>query len=228
MKECDVKLIGFDLDDTIYPEYEFVISGFYAVSKEMAIDIDIDENNLLSLMISKFRVSSRNVFDRVLSHFEINASKDLINKYVQIYIEHEPKICAYKDIKTSLALLKKKYKIALITDGNAVSQRNKIRVLGVEEFFDEIIFTDDYGKSFWKPSPYAFELLKQRTKIDYSCMVYVGDNPCKDFHIKNVYPVTTVRIKREGYTILKECENLVQSEFEIENMDQLISLLEKR
>lgn len=228
MSKSFIKLIAFDLDDTIFPEYDFILSGFDAVSKVMSKDFDIEQKELASLMKSFFANSSKNVFDKVLKYYNIEIINESIEKYVKIFREHEPCIVPYPDVIKSLLKLKKTYKLALITDGYAISQRNKIKVLGINELFDEIVVTDEYGKSFWKPNPGSFGMLSEKTKVEYSGMAYVGDNPCKDFNIKNTHAVFTIHIQRNGFTIKKECETPVHADLVVENMKQIIDFLEKR
>lgn len=228
MNESFIKLIAFDLDDTIFPEYDFIMSGFDAVSKVMSKDFDIEQKEIASLLKSFFDHSSKNVFDKVLNYYNIEIFNENIEKYVKIFREHEPRIIPYPDVIKSLVKLKKTYKLALITDGYAISQRNKIKVLGINELFDEIIVTDEHGKSFWKPYPGSFEMLSEKTKVDCSSMAYVGDNPCKDFNIKKTHAVLTIHMQRKGFTIKKECDAPVHADLVVDNMEQLIDLLEKR
>ena len=68
----------------------------------------------------------------------------------------------------------------------------------IKRWFDEIILNDEFGgPSFRKPEPHGFKVMAGRLGIDPSAMIYVGDNPSKDFHIAADLPVRTARIIRE-------------------------------
>ena len=71
-------------------------------------------------------------------------------------------------------------KIGIITDGRPEGQRAKLDALEIETEY--IIVTDELGGTeFRKPSTKAFCLMQKVLKIPFSRMVYVGDNPQKDF-----------------------------------------------
>ena len=53
------------------------------------------------------------------------------------------------------------------------------------------------GRDYWKPHPKSFEIMKEHFHVDYSEMMYIGDNPRKDFYISSIYPILTVRIIRK-------------------------------
>lgn len=70
----------------------------------------------------------------------------------------------------------------MITDGRPEDQRAKIQALGIEPLFDEIIITDELGGiEYRKPNTAAFELMHEKFNVPYEKMVYIGDNPNKDF-----------------------------------------------
>ena len=126
-------------------------------------------------------------------------SNDDIVELVGSYRDHIPAIHFYDDVFPCLKELRDKgVKTGIITDGYATAQRNKLRVLNADQYFDHIIVTDELGKGYWKPHPLAFELMRDRLEVEFYEMVYVGDNPKKDFYIGKVFPITTVRIDRNG------------------------------
>ena len=65
-------------------------------------------------------------------------------------------------------------------------------------WFDEIILNDEFGGAeYRKPNPKGFAEMAERLKVKPSEMIYIGDNPAKDFHIAAELPVRTARIIRE-------------------------------
>ncbi|WP_318753436.1 HAD-IA family hydrolase [Globicatella sp. PHS-GS-PNBC-21-1553] len=62
-------------------------------------------------------------------------------------------------------------------------------MLNLEKYFDKIIVTDELGRAYWKPHPKSFEIMKAHFGVNYNEMVYVGDNPQKDFFIKKSIPL---------------------------------------
>ena len=194
-----IKVVAFDLDDTLISEFEYIKSGYRAVSKEISLKYEIPEDEIYEKLIKLFSEDTKNVFNRLLGEYKIDYEKEDILHLVKTYREHIPEINFFDDVIPTVKMLKGKgIKLAIITDGYTITQSNKLTVLEAKEYFDEIIVTDMLGKELWKPHPKAFEIIKEKFNVGWDEICYVGDNPEKDFHIKKHYPVKTVRILREN------------------------------
>lgn len=79
-------------------------------------------------------------------------------------------------------LKNKGIKVGIITDGRPGGQRKKLKALGLDEMIDDIIVTDELGGiQFRKPNDISFRIMQNRWRIPFEQIVYVGDNPSKDF-----------------------------------------------
>jgi HAD superfamily hydrolase (TIGR01549 family) len=77
-------------------------------------------------------------------------------------------------------LKSKGIKVGIITDGRPDGQRNKLDALGLD--VDDVIITDELGGvQFRKPCDIAFRIMTTRWRLNPADVVYVGDNPAKDF-----------------------------------------------
>ena len=85
------------------------------------------------------------------------------------------------------------HNIYLITDGNKLVQSNKINSFGLKEIFKKCLITNQYGLKFQKPAVYSFDLVRKIEKTKWSNMIYVGDNPAKDFLALNSLGGTTIQ-----------------------------------
>lgn len=94
-----------------------------------------------------------------------------------------PEIELYDGVRNLILNLKKKgIKVGIITDGRPEGQHNKIIALGLEDLVDDIIITDELGGiQFRKPNDIAFRIMQNRWRVPFEQLVYVGDNPNKDF-----------------------------------------------
>ncbi len=188
--------IVFDLDDTLYAEYDYVMSGFRAVADAGLLDCDSDA--LFQELRETFEEEVRSAGlgrARTIDHVFARrgcSDREIIDRALRIYRTQEPKITLFPEAAQLLAALQERRRagecsLGLITDGRPDGQRAKIRALGLEEYFDEIIVTDGLaGKSsnvarFRKPGEIAFLLMAMRLSLPHGEMVYVGDNPAKDF-----------------------------------------------
>lgn len=193
------KAVIFDLDDTLISEDEYIQSGYRAVSRFLKDMYGWDERMTARQLYDLYLESPKNVFNRLLSAHDITYKENEILELVEVYREHTPDVHFYPDVKPALASLKNRgVKLGLLSDGYAVTQRKKLTVLNVngKKVFDKIIITDELGRDYWKPDPRPFIMMKEAFLADWSDIVYVGDNPEKDFFIGRDFPIMTVRIMR--------------------------------
>ena len=95
-------------------------------------------------------------------------------------VNHVP-VAKVSNIGKTLGELKKKgIKVGIITDGRPEGQRNKLNALGLA--VDDVIITDELGGvQFRKPCDIAFRIMTTRWRLNPADVIYVGDNPAKDF-----------------------------------------------
>ncbi|MCR5421911.1 MAG: HAD hydrolase-like protein [Lachnospiraceae bacterium] len=194
------KAVIFDLDDTLISEDEYIKSGYKAVAWFLKDMYGWDERMTCRQLYDLYLEDSRNVFNRLMEAHDIRYKDNEIMELVEVYREHKPDISFYPDVKPCLYALKDRgIRLGLLSDGYAVAQRKKLTVLGVngKKIFDKIIITDELGRDYWKPDPRPFIMMKEAFHIDWKDMVYVGDNPEKDFFIGRDFPIMTIRIMRE-------------------------------
>ena len=163
----------FDLDDTLYAEKDYVRSGYKAVADWIG-DAGCAEQ------LWQYFEAGQPAIDRLM---ESLGRQDESKQALEVYRAHRPEIKLYDGAAEMLMALRDKgMKIGIITDGRPEGQRNKIAALGLEELVDDIIITDELGGTqFRKPCDIAFRIMQTRWKLPASEMVYVGDNPAKDF-----------------------------------------------
>lgn len=170
--KSDIKGIIFDLDDTLYSEKEYVRSGFKAVSDYLGGGF---ENTLWS-----YFEAGKQPVDELLKDLNREMDKE---KVMIAYRNHKPDIRLYAGVEDLLRMIRSiGLKIGIITDGRPEGQRQKLCALGLEPLVDDIIVTDELGgMQFRKPCDIAFRIMRTKWKLNPEQMVYVGDNPAKDF-----------------------------------------------
>lgn len=190
----DFQGILFDLDDTLYPEREYVRSGFQAVAQVLPQISNAEEK------LWHFFEEGTDAIDNLLKQESIYTDK-LKQVCIETYRWHTPCIVLYPGVKEELEYLKKiGRQVGLITDGRPEGQRKKIQSLQIEKLFDTIIVTDELGGTeFRKPNLMAFRKVQERWGLPFSDMVYVGDNGSKDFRAPKKLGMYSVWVKnREG------------------------------
>lgn len=188
-------ILIFDLDDTLYPEATFVLSGFRAVSLwgEACLGWPA-ETSLECLRRLLDRYGRGHVFDRWLEAQGVRPTRRLVDAAVRAYRHHDPEIRLPEPHRALLERLAGQRPLYLVTDGHKTVQANKVAALGIAPFFAGIYITHRYGRAAAKPSPRCFDLIRRRAGVDWAEMAYVGDNPAKDFVTLNRLGMATVRV----------------------------------
>lgn len=192
-----VEGVVFDLDDTLYFEYDYVLSGFRTVAEALAMGNDYRAESLYKYMINIFEHGDRRtIFDQVLIKWPVLLSITTVENMVQLYRYHTPNIQLMPGIFDIIMYLRDHgIRIGLITDGYYIVQQAKFTALGIDKLIDLAIFTDMWGLEFWKPHPRAFETIVETWGIPHSKLVYIGDNPQKDFIAPTKLGWRTIRLK---------------------------------
>ena len=163
----------FDLDDTLYSEKQYVKSGYKTVAKLLG-------DEALADRLWTYFENGKPAIDELLNELGCMGRKE---ECLEAYRKQMPEITLYDGVVCMIEDLKAKgIKVGIITDGRPEGQRNKIKALGLESLVDDIIITDELGgPQFRKPCDIAFRIMQNRWRLPYEQIVYVGDNPNKDF-----------------------------------------------
>jgi FMN phosphatase YigB (HAD superfamily) len=188
----------FDMDDTLYPERDFVFSGFRAVAAKVYDDFRLDiEGELREGFLEGLR---GDLFTRALQLAGVAVEEHYVQALVKVYRTHRPEIRPHLDVIPMLTHLKKRgVRIALMTDGWHQVQERKLAALGIASFFEEIVYTDSIrGTSSWRPATDGFLKCLKSLRLDARETLFLADNPIKDFVGARKLGITTVRIHRRG------------------------------
>jgi putative hydrolase of the HAD superfamily len=193
-----IEVVVLDVDDTLYLERDYVRSGFAAVGRYAEERLGIE--GVAELAWSEFEAGRRgDIFDRVLRGIGVEPTRPIVASLVEMYREHRPVITLLPDAAALLrAVLDKCMRLAVITDGPVASQRAKVDVLGLRRLASPIVVTGELGPHAGKPSPVAFERVEQELAVRGSQLVYLADNPRKDFVAPAARGWRTVRVRRPG------------------------------
>jgi len=185
-------ILIFDLDDTLYDEKTYALSGIKEVARLVSPRFGLSVRKSFNFMENEVLFGDRKrVFNLWLNY--ANLPQSLVKECIAIYRGHKPEI---KLNESALNLLKifsniPKY---VVTDGNKLVQSRKIDALNLQKYMNRSLITHRFGTKHAKPSIYCFELIKSLEKCEWNEMIYIGDDPSKDF--LNIKPlgVHTVRV----------------------------------
>lgn len=186
-------ILAFDLDDTLYDERSYVESGLRAVAGYGRDRFGWDAGRSFAEMIEILDAEGRGrVFDRWLAGHG-RTGKGLVGECVRAYRHHRPQLALSPDAAALLPRLRH-YPLYLVTDGHKIVQQRKIEALGIAPLFRRVFITHRYGIRHAKPSLHCFERIRGLERAEWRDIVYVGDNPAKDFVALNAAGAQTVRL----------------------------------
>jgi putative hydrolase of the HAD superfamily len=225
-----IKTVVFDLDDTLYDEIDYCRSGFKAVAQSLSNLVDVlSPEEIFDSLWQQFTAGNRTkTFNAALDDFGLSYDDRLIEKLLETYRTHKPEIKLPDDSAKVLRQLSKKYTLALLTDGFLPAQQLKVQALEIEKYFKCIIYTEQFGRQFWKPSPVGFEKLMQELNAKPQNTAYVADNEEKDFIAPNKLGFFTIQITRPAriHTLTSDTPN-ASAQHVIREITHLPTLFEK-
>lgn len=204
----------FDLDDTLYSEKEYIRSGYKAVSEFLGGKY---EDKLWY-----YFEAGKPAIDELLKEIHREDEREMV---LSIYRNHKPQISLYDNVIEIIQEMKnREIKIGIITDGRTKGQRNKIEALGLEKMMDDIIITDELGGTqFRKPCDIAFRIMQNRWRLPANKIMYIADNPVKDFQAPQKLGMKSVFFKnKDSLYSYKECSNCI---YEISALNEIFTVL---
>jgi len=190
----------FDLDDTLYLERDYVSSGFRAVAEYAVQGTELAAEEAFTFLWEQFLAGVRGAtFNALLARYPALSGRRGVMELVRCYRDHAPHIDYLPGAEALLQELGTRgVRLAVISDGPLVSQAAKAEALGVARYADPVILTDAWGEDFWKPHIRAFEAVAAAFELPPERLVYIGDNPTKDFHAPTRLGWQSVRLRLPG------------------------------
>ena len=182
-------VVCFDLDDTLYKEIDYLKSAYLEIAET------VGHPEAAEQMVEWYK-EGKNAFEELIKAFGLDLT---IADFLKIYRNHYPEISLEEGVMEYLEELKDSgAKLGVITDGRSVTQRNKIRALGIESMLDAVIISEEIGSE--KPDVRNYQAVMNMFP-DRKVFVYVGDNTKKDFIAPNALGWRTCCVKNDGRNI---------------------------
>lgn len=191
-------VVVFDLDDTLFRERDFCRAGFRHIAKRVHELTGRDTSSLLAAMEQALlrRTSHFNPLEKWLQEAGIY-DRALIDDLIADYRRggHAPLQPAAGARELLDRLRSRGVRLGIITDGRSITQRGKIRDLGLQDYFRpaDISISEETGADKLSADPFRAFV---RRYPEASGFTYVGDNPVKDFLHPNRLGWNTVMVRR--------------------------------
>ncbi len=208
-KKKKLRLITFDVDDTLYSS-----TGFVQVARRNAINamigagllIDPDEALAeLNEIITEFTSNDEHHFDRLLQRLPselrngVNSAVLIAAAVASYHDAVHNNFTAYEDVMECIKGFQKKgYRMGVISQGYTIKQATKLVRLRILPYLDKraIFISDQMGMS--KGNPKFFQRASAIMKAEPGQCMHVGDRPDRDIDPANRAGWVTVLNRRSG------------------------------
>ena len=184
-----IKLITFDLDDTLWDtapviaSAEIVLRDWLAANAPILGGVPVEhlfairERLVQAEPGLKHRISA--LRRRVLFHAleEVGYSEkqalDLANEGFEVFLHARHQVEVFPEVQPVLEILRHQYMLGVVTNGNA-----DVRRLGLADYFKFALCAEDLG--IGKPDPAPFMEALRRGEVQAGAAVHIGDHPADD------------------------------------------------
>lgn len=217
-----IKAVIFDLDNTLYQEKKY----FYPIYEEIAYLVDQQKpEKILKDMLQYRAIDDSTVFNNIIEKYQLPIM--YLSKFIEIYQHSNINLKINTEAKKTLDKLEK-YKLGIITNGGYQTQKNKIKLLGLSDEFDEIIITGAYfEKKHWKPHANPFLMMLEKLQLRPEECIYIGDSYKNDVlgSLKVGMKSGYLNIEKED-KYLKQKENMYGNYYEFGSLKSVLKVLE--
>lgn len=171
--------VVFDLDDTLFPERRFALSGYAAVAIAISAETGMPSGVLYRFLVRRFRAHGRQgLLQALCAAFALPPAD--IPRFVEVIRTHAPRLRLPRPSRDVLQVLRSRgHRLAVLTNGLPATQRGKVDALGIDSLLDAVLYAQEHAPD-GKPARVCFSAVLRRLGVDAGRAVFVGDHPEKD------------------------------------------------
>ena len=173
------RAVIFDLDDTLYRERRFVLSGLREVAQHIERRHGKPAADTWRVMTRHFRHCGRAALLQAVCRAQ-NLPLQEIPGWVALIRSHTPQLrLPGRSADTLRRVRADGYRVGILTNGLPDTQRAKVEALGLRSLADAIVYADDHAVG-GKPHPACFAAVLAALRVPAPDAVFVGDHPRND------------------------------------------------
>jgi FMN phosphatase YigB (HAD superfamily) len=193
-----------DLDDTLYPQAEYLVSAATAVGAAATL-AGLDGAVVGAALRWELAAGSDRggTIDRALLAAGVPAA-DLpryVPALVAAFSRHTPpQLTPYPGVADALRDLAAAAPLACLTDGNPAIQAAKLAATGLESLLPVVVVTDALGgRAVRKPHPAGLLAVAARLQLPPDRLLVIGDRPGKDVAVAAAVGARAIRVRQGEY-----------------------------
>jgi putative hydrolase of the HAD superfamily len=171
------RALVFDLDDTLYLERRFALSGYAAVANHLASAHGLNRRDVFGFLRRELGAGRRaDVFQRLVMRFGLPLA--IVEELLAVYRDHAPSLRLPATTRRVLGAARESWRVGILTNGPPALQRRKVAALGLASLVDAVIFAHEVGNG--KPDPAVFHCACDALGVEPTSAVMAGDDPWRD------------------------------------------------
>ncbi len=223
-----IKGVVFDLDHTLFDRYATLteVSPFLFEKYKNHLSPGLGIEDVAVTQIYADKEYNAFGFSKVCEYLNNSGFFRIpmkLQEYTEIILEaFTQEAIPYTFTHTVLEEIKNAgYKIGLISNGSHNIQYAKLELLGIQNYFDEIIICGDLDTK--KPDVMPFEIMSKKLGITPQNLLYVGDHPVNDVDASRRAGYTPVWVRTYEW----QFDDIPRCEYEIDTIADLYAILNK-
>jgi len=222
-----IKAIAFDLDNTLIDFWQMKIKSCDAAARAMIKHgLKADRKRTVREIFHIYDTKGyeyQEVFTDLIKKFNKKLDFRILGAGVAAYQKVKGEMLfPYPDVVPVLKKLKKKYRLAIVTDSPRLQPFTRLAALGILSYFDTIVTFDDTHKH--KPDPAPFRFLLKKLKLKPEQVIFVGDSPRRDMPGARAVGMTTVFAK---YGLIPREREAPKADYTINRFRDLLQVVRK-
>lgn len=168
------RAVLFDLDDTLYPLEQFLMSGFHAVAAYVAMTWGHDPGRVLRTLSDAYATDRGRELDVLVTR--LGLPDGTVPRLVDVLRGHGPRLRLSGATVAVLAVLRRDWRIGVVTNGRADIQARKVAALGLAPLVDTVVLAAEHGSGAGKPEAAPFLSACLTLGVAPGRTVFVGDD----------------------------------------------------
>lgn len=193
-----------DLDDTLYPQADYLAGAARAVSAAAA-RLGLDGVAVHAALVAELAAGSDagGTIDRALLRAGVPSGDlpALLPPLVAAFTSFQPeRLTPYPGVAEALSRLSAVVPLACLTDGNPAIQDAKLAATGLLPFLPVVVVTDRLGgRATRKPNPAGLRAVAERLRVPADRLLVIGDRPGKDVAVAGAVGARAIRVRQGEY-----------------------------
>jgi HAD superfamily hydrolase (TIGR01549 family) len=228
-RNAGIRAISFDADGTLWDfdkvmrhSLEYVLEQLRKIDPRAAARLDTEKmikirnrvaerlkgkvTNLEEVRLEAFRQTLKDIG---------RPNEELAFLLNQVYLKHRfEDIEIFDDVLPTLKVLRHRYSLGILSNGNSYPER-----CGLENMFEFVVFSQDYGIE--KPDPRIFQIALEKARCSEGELLHVGDSLVDDVLGAINAAIRCVWLNRQG--VHQDLD--VKIDYEISSLSELLEIL---